>query len=335
MPKKLSDLPVSILDLAPIREGETPSDSFHNSLELAQVAEKLGYHRLWYAEHHSMPNIASSATAVLIGYIAGGTSRIRVGSGGVMLPNHAPLIIAEQFGTLESMYPGRIDLGLGRAPGTDPITSAALRRSRHGSVDDFPDDVVELRRYLGPHRPGAKVKAIPGEGTQVPIWLLGSSLYSAQLAALLGMPFSFASHFAPTYLSDALKVYRERFAPSEQLDRPYVMPCVNVIAADTDEEAHYLAASFYQMALGIIRDERKPLRPPVDMSEIWAPQEEAAVKQMMTYSFIGGTKTLQKELQRFLDDTDANEIMVASYIYDQKAKIASFEKIAGLFKSAL
>jgi luciferase family oxidoreductase group 1 len=279
-----------------------------------------------------MQNIASSATAVLIGYIAAGTSTIRVGSGGIMLPNHAPLVIAEQFGTLESLFPGRIDLGLGRAPGTDNVTSFALRRNLKGSVEDFPNDVVELRDYLAPLKSGARVRAIPGEGTQVPIWLLGSSTYSAQLAAMLGLPFSFASHFAPTYLHQALKIYRERFEPSASLEEPHTMACVNAIAADTDEEAQCLATSFYQLALGIIRDARKPLQPPVeDMKKIWTPQEEAAVKQMMTYSFIGSKETIQKGLQTFLDKTQVDEIMIASYIYDQEAKIHSYKIISELF----
>lgn len=333
MQKQLSDIPVSILDLAPILEGETPSDAFKKSLQVAQAAESLGYYRYWFAEHHNMPNIASSATAVLIGYIAGHTSTMRIGSGGIMLPNHAPLVVAEQFGTLESLYPGRIDLGLGRAPGTDNVTSFALRRNLRGSVEDFPNDVMELRDYLAPHKPGARVRAIPGEGTQVPIWLLGSSTYSAQLAALLGLPFAFASHFAPTYLQEALRIYKEKFKPSESLELPYTMACVNVIAAGTDEEAQRLATSFYQLALGIIRDARKPLQPPTDMDKIWTPQEEAAVKQMMTYSFTGHKQTIKNGLQSFLDQTGVDEIMVASYIYDQEAKIRSYEIISELFKT--
>src|SRR5688500_5029087 len=264
MNKQLSEIPVSVLDLAPILEGETPSHSFAKSLEVAKHVERSGYNRYWFAEHHNLENIASSATAVLIGYIAGGTSAIRVGSGGIMLPNHAPLIIAEQFGTLESLYPGRIDLGLGRAPGTDQITSMALRRNLSGSVDTFPNDVIELKEYLAPKDPASRVRAIPGEGTQVPIWLLGSSTYNAQLAAALGLPFAFASHFAPAYLHEALKLYRKRFTPSEQLQQPYTMACVNVIAADTDKEAERLATSFYMLAMGIVTGNRKPLQPPVN-----------------------------------------------------------------------
>ncbi len=333
MGKQLIEIPVSVLDLAPILEGETPSQSFKKSLEVARYVESAGYNRYWFAEHHNMENIASSATSVLIGYIAGGTSTIRVGSGGIMLPNHAPLIIAEQFGTLESLYPGRIDLGLGRAPGTDQVTSMALRRNLNGSVDAFPNDVIELREYLGPKDPTSRVRAIPGEGTQVPIWLLGSSTYNAQLAAALGLPFAFASHFAPAYLHEALKLYRQQFSPSDQLQQPYAMACINVIAADTDEEAQCLATSFYMLAMGIVTGKRRPLQPAVkSMDDIWTDYEKAAVLQMMQYSFIGSKETVQKALQSFADETGIDEIMVASYIYDNAAKINSYELIAPFFK---
>jgi luciferase family oxidoreductase group 1 len=335
MKKELSQTAVSILDLATIIAGDMPPDSFRKSLAVARTAEKLGYNRYWFAEHHNMENIASSATAVLIGYIAGGTSTIRVGSGGIMLPNHAPLIIAEQFGTLESLYPGRIDLGLGRAPGTDQMTSLALRRNLHGSVDDFPQDVIELKNYLAPRVAGARVRAIPGEGTDVPIWLLGSSTYSARLAAALGLPFAFASHFAPTHLHDALKFYRSSFTPSDQLRQPYTMACINIIAADTDEEAQFLATSFYRLAMGIVTGERKPLQPPVtNMNDLWGGHEKAAVMQMMQYTFIGSVTTVQKGLDEFLNNTGVDEIMVASYIYDNKLKIRSYELIAPLFKKS-
>lgn len=335
MSNQLKKIPVSVLDLAPILEGETPSHSFAKSLELAQHVERFGYNRYWFAEHHNMENIASSATAVLIGYIAGGTSVIRVGSGGIMLPNHAPLIIAEQFGTLESLYPGRIDLGLGRAPGTDQFTANALRRNLNGSVDAFPNDVIELKNYLAPRDTTARVRAIPGEGTQVPVWLLGSSTYNAQLAAALGLPFAFASHFAPAYLYEALKLYRQRFTAAEQLQQPYAMACVNVIAADTDEEAQRLATSFYMLAMGIVTGKRKPLQPPVDsMNEVWQDYEKAAVLQMMEFTFIGSAKSVQHALQSFAEKTRVNEIMVASYIYDEKAKIRSYELIAPFFKAA-
>lgn len=329
----LNDIPVSVLDLATIREGNTAADAFRNSLALAQQAERLSYTRYWFAEHHNMESVASAATAVLIGYVAGGTHTIRVGSGGVMLPNHAPLIIAEQFGTLESLYPGRIDLGLGRAPGTDPVTSVALRRSRNGSVDDFPRDVLELLSYFGPRAAAASVRAVPGEGLQVPVWLLGSSLYSAQLAALLGLPFAFASHFAPTYLGEALRTYRTLFKPSQHLQQPYALACVNVIAAATDAEAQHLATSFQLLVLGLIRNKRKPLQPPIEsMDGVWSEAEHAAVQQMAQFSFIGSRTTVQESLQAFLHDTGVNEIMVASHIYDQAARLRSYEIIAPFFK---
>ena len=334
MKKKLSDIPVSVLDLATIVQGDIPADSFKKSLQVAKRVEQLGYNRYWFAEHHNMENIASSATSVLIGYIAAGTSSIRVGSGGVMLPNHSPLIIAEQFGTLESLYPGRIDLGLGRAPGTDQLTSFALRRNLNGSVDDFPQDVIELKNYLAPRNADAKVRAIPGEGTQVPLWLLGSSTYSAQLAAALGLPFAFAAHFAPAHLHDALILYRSNFTPSGQLQKPYSMACINVIAADTDKAAEHLASSFYRLALGIITNNRKPMQPPINsMDGVWANHEKAAVLQMMQYTFTGSAETVKKGLQTFFEDTNVDEIMVASYIYDNAAKIYSYELIAPFFKS--
>jgi luciferase family oxidoreductase group 1 len=333
MKKKLSEIPVSVLDLATIVQGDVPADSFRKSLEVAKRVEQLGYNRYWFAEHHNMENIASSATSVLIGYIAANTSSIRIGSGGVMLPNHAPLIIAEQFGTLESLYPGRIDLGLGRAPGTDQLTSFALRRNLNATVEDFPQDVIELKNYLGPRNPEAKIRAIPGEGSQVPVWLLGSSTYSAQLAAALGLPFAFAAHFAPALLQDALKLYRQRFTASHELQQPYSMACINVIAADTDEEAQYLATSFYRLAMGIITNKRKPLQPPIkSMDGVWSEYEEAAVKQMMQYTFIGSAETAHEKLQTFLEETGVDEIMVASYIYDNAAKIHSYELIASFFK---
>ncbi len=334
MKSSLDQIPVSVLDLSTIVEGDSPAGAFRKSLAMAQHAEQLGYNRYWFAEHHNMESVASAATSVLIGYVAGGTQTIRVGAGGIMLPNHAPLIIAEQFGTLESLYPGRIDLGLGRAPGTDPLTSRALRRNMQANVDEFPNDVVELINYLGPEDPEARVKAIPGQGTQVPVWLLGSSTYSAQLAAMLGLPFAFASHFAPTYLLDALQIYRERFTPSIYLDKPYALACVNVIAADTDEAAQDLATSFYMLALGLIRNKRRPLQPPVSSMEgIWSEQEKAAVQQMMHYTFIGSGETVSKQLRTFLEETGVNEIMVASHIFDPEAKKRSYEIIAPFFKS--
>jgi len=334
--KTLAQTPVSVLDLATIVEGETAADAFKRSLRLAQKAEVLGYTRYWFAEHHNMESVASSATAVLIGYVAGGTSTIRVGSGGVMLPNHAPLIIAEQFGTLASLYPGRIDLGLGRAPGTDPLTSYALRRSLKGDVDDFPNDVAELMAYLAPKDHGARVRAVPGEGTEVPVWLLGSSTYSAQLAAMMGLPFAFASHFAPTYLMEALQLYKQRFQPSKYLQEPYSIACVNAIAADTDEEAQYLATSFYQLALGMIRSKRRPLPPPVSsMDELWNEGERAAINNMTQYAFIGSVPTIKTELQSFLDSTGVDEIMITSHVYSLEAKMHCYELVAPLFEQSI
>lgn len=335
MQKQLQHIPVSVLDLSTIIEGENAAGAFKRSLALAQQAETLGYTRYWFAEHHNMESVASSATAVLIGYVAGGTSTIRVGSGGIMLPNHAPLIIAEQFGTLASLYPNRIDLGLGRAPGTDQITSMALRRNLKGSVDEFPNDVIELLNYLGPRDAEARVRSIPGEGTEVPVWLLGSSTYSAQLAAILGLPFAFASHFAPTYLNEALKIYRANFKPSINRRQPYMIACINVIAADTDNEAEHLATSFYNLALGLIRNKRRPLQPPVaSMEDAWTEPEKAAVQQMAHYSFIGSAATVKEGLQTFLEETGVDEIMVTSHIYDLEARMKSYELIAPFFKMA-
>jgi luciferase family oxidoreductase group 1 len=332
--KILSQTPVSVLDLATVVEGESAGDALRRSLRLAQRAEALGYTRYWFAEHHNMESVASSATAVLIGYVAGGTSSIRVGAGGVMLPNHAPLIIAEQFGTLASLYPSRIDLGLGRAPGTDPLTSYALRRNLKGDVDDFPNDVAELISYLGPKDPDARIRAVPGEGTEVPVWLLGSSTYSAQLAAMMGLPFAFASHFAPTYLMEALQLYKERFQPSKYLAEPYSMACVNVVAADTDEEAAYLATSFYQMVLGMIRSKRRPLPPPVDsMNGLWNEGERAAIANMTHYAFVGSAPTVKTGLQSFLEGTGVDEIMITSHIYSLEAKMHCCELVAPMFQT--
>lgn len=333
--KKLTETPVSVLDLATIIQGDTSAaEAFKRSMTLAKHAERLGYNRYWFAEHHNMESVASSATAVLIGYVASGTSTIRIGSGGIMLPNHAPLIIAEQFGTLESLYKGRIDLGIGRAPGTDPVTSHALRRNLKGDIDNFPNDIGELIQYLGPRDVQSKVRAIPGEGTNVPVWLLGSSTYSAHLAAVMGLPFAFASHFSPTHLYEALQIYRSKFKPSAFLQQPYSMACVNVIAADTDEEAEFIATSFYQMALGMFRNTRKPLPPPVEsMDGIWTEMEELGIYQMMQYSFIGNTSKVEEALQSFLVKTEVDEIMVASHAYDLNAKMKSLELTAALFKT--
>jgi luciferase family oxidoreductase group 1 len=331
--KKLSEIPLSVLDLATIKEGKTPADTFHQSADLAQHAEQLGYKRYWLAEHHSMESIASSATSVLIGYIAGKTSTIRVGSGGIMLPNHSPLVIAEQFGTLEYMYPGRIDLGIGRAPGSDQAVSRVLRRNVIEGPNDFPETLLELKRYFSAENRSARVRAIPGEGLDIPIWLLGSSTYSAQLAAILGLPFGFASHFAPTYLFDALSLYRQNFKPSNDLDKPYALACVNVIAADTDDEANYIATSFYQLAMGIIHGSTKPMKPPVkNMDEIWNEYERAAIMQMMKYTFIGSAATVKRSLQSFLNATQVDELMVTSHIYDHEARLRSYELLSEIWK---
>jgi luciferase family oxidoreductase group 1 len=334
MKKNLKDIPVSVLDLANIIKGDqSAGDAFRRSLTYAQHAERSGYKRYWFAEHHNMESVASAATAVLIGYVAQGTSKIRVGSGGIMLPNHAPLVIAEQFGTLESLYPGRIDLGLGRAPGTDPATAYALRRNLSGDVEAFPNDVTELLQYLGPVEAQGKVRAIPGAGTNVPVWMLGSSTFSAQLAAKLGLPFAFASHFAPAQLFPALQLYHSTFKPSSFLQEPYAMACVNVIAADTDEEAQFLATSTYQLVLGLIRNKRRPLPPPVqDMDLLWSIEERAAVQQMLHYSFIGTPDTISKELTSFVDATGVDEIMVTTHMFDVNTKIRSLGLTASLFK---
>ncbi len=336
MKRNLKAIPLSFLDLANLVQGDqSAGDAFKRSLTFAQQAEKFGYKRYWFAEHHNMESIASAATALLIGYVAQGTSTIRVGSGGIMLPNHAPLIIAEQFGTLESLYPGRIDLGLGRAPGTDQATAYALRRNLHSDVDAFPNDVLELLQYLGPADKQGKVRAIPGVGTNVPVWLLGSSTFSAQLAAQLGLPFAFASHFAPTQLFPALQLYHSSFKPSAFLKEPYAMACVNVIAADTDDNAQYLATSAYQLVLGLIRNNRKPLAPPTaNMDTLWSAEERAAVNQMFYYSFVGSTDTLATELTAFAENTGVNEIMITTHVFDVNAKIRSLELTASLFKEA-
>ncbi|RYD57304.1 MAG: LLM class flavin-dependent oxidoreductase [Sphingobacteriales bacterium] len=324
--KRLQDIPLSVLDLAPITEGSTAGQSFKNSLALAQRAEALGYNRYWLAEHHNMDSVASSATVLLIGHIAGGTKTIRVGSGGIMLPNHAPLIVAEQFGTLESLYPGRIDLGLGRAPGTDQATAAALRRNRMETVEDFPNDIMALQRYFSAENSTARVRAIPGEGLDIPIWILGSSTDSARLAAMFGLPYAFASHFAPTQFLMALDIYRKNFRPSAYLDAPYAMACVNVIVGDTTEEAEYLSTSFLQLARGIVTGQRRPLPPPVpSMDGLWTGQEQAAVYHMMQYAFIGDKEKVAQGLTGFQAHTQLDEIMVTSHMYDINKRIRSYE----------
>jgi luciferase family oxidoreductase group 1 len=332
----LKDIPVSVLDLVPILEGKTAADSFRTSLDLARHVEQWGYKRYWLAEHHNMAGIASSATSVLIGHIAGGTSSIRVGSGGIMLPNHAPLVIAEQFGTLESLYPGRIDLGLGRAPGSDQLTAMALRRDLRGTVEDFPQHVQEIQSYFSPAAPGTRVRAVPGEGLQVPVWLLGSSTYGAQLAAFLGVPYAFASHFAPASLHMALQLYREHFRPSEHLPEPYTMACINVIAAETDEEAHWLATSLYHSFLNVIRGTAFPLKPPVEsMNGLWDEGEEFAVKSMLRYAFIGSAATIEAQLDAFLLGTGVDELMITTHVYDHTARLRSYEIVSTLQEKQL
>lgn len=322
MNSRLSQIPLSILDLATITEGGSPALSFERSRDLAQNAEKWGYHRFWLAEHHNMESVASSATSVLIGYIAANTSSIRVGSGGIMLPNHAPLIVAEQFGTLESLYPGRIDLGLGRAPGTDAMTSYALRRDEQAAFR-FPQNVQEIQTYFSANNRDSKVRAIPGEGLDIPIWILGSSTDSAHLAASLGLPYAFASHFAPRMLFEAQAIYRNEFQSSDQLKEPYFMPCINVIIADHTEEAQLLATSAQKLFLGIITNDRGPLQAP-DPNFHMVPAARAALEQMTKYSFIGDQETVIGEVQKFVGDTQADELMVVSHIYDHEARLKSY-----------
>jgi luciferase family oxidoreductase group 1 len=321
---------LSILDLAFITQDSTAANALHNSLDLAQHAEPWGYKRFWLAEHHNMLGIASAATSVAIGYVAGGTKTIRVGAGGIMLPNHAPLVIAEQFGTLESLYPGRIDLGLGRAPGTDQRTLRALRRDPSAS-DNFPQDVVELQAFLAPAQPGQPIRAVPGAGTNVPIWILGSSLFGAQLAAMLGLPYAFASHFSPEALLDAIELYRARFERSDQLERPYVMVGAVIVAADTDEEARRLFTSAQQQFTNMVRGVRGQLRPPIDDIETyWTPTEKVQASRMLTYAFVGARETVRDNLRRFIDLTKADEVMIASAIFDHQARLHSYEIVAEL-----
>lgn len=321
---------LAVLDLAPVSEGKTPADAFKNSRDLAQHVERWGYTRYWVAEHHNMVGIASAATSVVIGYIAGCTSTIRVGAGGIMLPNHSPLIIAEQFGTLESLYPGRIDLGLGRAPGTDQNTWRALRREASAS-ERFPQDVLELQALLGPVLPGQTIQAVPGADLNVPLWILGSSLFGSHLAAMLGLPYAFASHFAPDALYQALEVYRTRFEPSAQLDKPYAMAGVNVIVAETDAEATHLFTSIQQRFTDMFRKDRGYLKPPIDDIETyWTPTEKLQASRMLGCSFVGSPKTVEVALREFVDKTGVDELMVSSAIYDHAARLRSYELLSQL-----
>jgi len=325
--KKLSQTPLSILDLATYPQGGTIADAFRLSRDLAQAAERWGYKRYWVAEHHNFEGVASAATVVLMGHLADHTRTIRIGSGGIMLPNHAPLVVAEQIGTLESLHPGRIDLGLGRAPGTDPQTMRALRRG--GKGEEFDEQVAELFSYFEPATPGQAVKAIPGAGIDVPVWILGSSTWSAHFAAAIGRPYAFASHFAPADLLESLEIYRREFRPSKQLDRTYVMVGVAALAADTDERAEFLATSMYQRALGMVRNRRAPIPPPVEsMDTIWSPGERLAVAERMALMVVGGPARVAANLQEIIRATDADELIIASDAYDRSDRLHSYEVLA-------
>jgi luciferase family oxidoreductase group 1 len=326
----LSTVPLSVLDLAPIVQGGTPRQALRNSTDLARHAERLGYHRFWVAEHHGMPSVASAATAVVIGHIAASTSTIRVGAGGIMLPNHAPLLIAEQFGTLDALFPGRIDLGLGRAPGSDQITARALRRS-HTAADTFPDDVAELIGLLEPAQPGQIVHAIPGEGTQVPVWILGSSLFGAQLAAAMGLPFAFASHFAPAQMIQAIEIYRAHFRPSERCERPRVMLGATIIAADSDGEARRLFSSVIQTFVALRRGQPMQVPPPVDgIESTLTPLDVAQLTPILSHAIVGAPERVRSELTDLITRTSADEVIVASLIYDHAARVHSYEIVAAL-----
>lgn len=328
--KSLADVPLSVLDLSPIRRGGTAAESFRNTLDLARHADRWGYRRYWLAEHHGIPGVASAATAVVIGQVAAATSRLRVGSGGIMLPNHAPLVIAEQFGTLASFFPGRIDLGIGRAPGGDHRTARALRRT-FGSADTFAQDLEELRGYFRAGGPGNGVHAVPGEGLDVPVWLLGSSDFSARLAGQLGLPFAFASHFAPDHLHEALALYRHEFEPSEVLDRPHVMVGVNAVAADTDAEARRLFTSVQQAFLNLARGTPGLLAPPVEsMDGHWNPVERAHVERMTAVSAVGSADTVRQVLEVIVESTGADELILTGNVYDHAARLRSFELVGGL-----
>jgi luciferase family oxidoreductase group 1 len=328
-----SKIPFSILDLSPIVEGSTAAESLRHSLDLARHAERLGYKRFWLAEHHNMTGIASAATSVVIGYVAGGTSQIRVGAGGIMLPNHAPIVIAEQFGTLESLYPGRIDLGLGRAPGSDQRTALALRRTLHTDGDDFPELLEELRFFFREPVAGQRVRAVPGAGLNVPIWLLGSSGFSARLAGELGLPFAFAGHFSPENILPALDIYRRNFTASDALDAPLAMLALNVIAAETDEEAWYLASSQFQSFLALTRGTPGQIKPPVEnMDELWDEREKSLVETRLGGSIIGSAETVERELERVLNETKADELMINAMIYDHEKRLRSYEIVAEVWK---
>lgn len=329
MARRDRTVPLSVLDLAPIVEGGTAADAFRNSVDLAQHAERWGYRRYWLAEHHNMPGIASAATAVLIGQVGAATKTIRIGAGGIMLPNHAPLQVAEQFGTLESLFPGRVDLGLGRAPGTDHAAAFALRRTLQTNPDEFPKDVLELMDFFRAEQPGQQVRAVPGAGLAVPIWILGSSLFGAQVAAALGLPFSFASHFAPQMLHDAIRIYRERFNPSEQLQAPHLMLGVNVVAADTDAEARFLASSGRQ-SFASLRSGRPIKLPPPSREWERDPSDRTDPTNQTRVSFIGAPDTIRDQVNEFVAATGADELVVVAHIYDHAARLRSYELAAAL-----
>lgn len=321
----MTPLKLSVLDLAPVKQGKTINDTFLDSLDLAKHAESLGYERFWLAEHHNMASIASSATSVLIGYIANGTGKIRVGSGGIMLPNHSSLVIAEQFGTLESLFPGRIDLGIGRAPGTDGLTAKALGRNPAIINEQFPRQIAELQQYFSAENYNSPVRAIPGEGCTIPIYMLGSSTDSAWLAAELGLPYAFAAHFAPDQMEMAFEIYHQNFRPGKFLEKPYTIACVNGIAAETDAEAQKLANTLYMAFTNIIRDERRPFPPPVeDMDEYWNPMEKAHVLRMLRYSFIGNQETVSAQIKNFRERFRVDEIMITAHIYDHEKRKKSY-----------
>lgn len=323
----------SVLDLSILTKDGNTKTTFERTVDLAQHAEKFGYSRVWLAEHHNMEYVASSATSVLIGHVASKTKTIRVGSGGIMLPNHAPLAIAEQFGTLETLYPGRIDLGLGRAPGTDQLTAATLRRNNLQSQHDFPKDVEALQRYFSAENKKAAVRAFPGEGLDIPIWILGSSTDSAYLAAELGLPYAFASHFAPKMLKHAMYIYRNNFQPSAVLDKPYAMACVNAVAAPTQEEAEELSLSIFQLFAGILTNARQPISPPnPQLVESWSPDLKEAVRGMTACTFIGNKEMLKEQFADFIDEYQLDEIMISGNIYDQEKRVRSFELLADVFK---
>lgn len=322
----MKNFEISVLDLAPVKQGRTVYDTYQDSLSLARHAENLNYKRFWLAEHHNMESIASSATSVLIGFIANGTKKIRVGSGGIMLPNHSSLVIAEQFGTLESLFPERIDLGLGRAPGTDGLTAQALGRNPAMINEQFPRQILELQKYFSKENSDALVRAIPGEGLDIPLYILGSSTDSAFLAAELGLPYAFAGHFAPEQMEMAFNIYKEHFEPSKYLDKPYIIACVNGIAAQTSEEAHRISTTLFQAFINIIRNDRKPFAPPVDdMDDIWSPMERSMVLQKLKFTLIGNQTEIEAKLKSFQERFNVDELMINSHIYDHQKRLESYE----------